>query len=164
MINSTFNFYNIVPWNLGTTYHMSPYVGTNQHPPAPFRPLSPWLLQGVFHWPSSAGRQWPLKGRWPRPSSWRMASNICRSSWYIWYGRRYKKAQPHRRTPFQQNLNHVWGSMEPGTPGTHKALFWSHASNGIQSPVDGTRYSSITIIVQEKHGKGWERFKRLLLK
>ena len=37
-------------------------------------------LHGVFHCPSCAGRQLPLKGRCPWESSWRIASNICRSS------------------------------------------------------------------------------------
>lgn len=59
----------------------------------PFQPTC--SLHGVFHCPSCAGRQLPLKGRCPWESSWRIASNICRSSFQPRWDRKSQKITKH---------------------------------------------------------------------
>lgn len=84
----------------------------------PFQPTC--SLHGVFHCPSCAGRQLPLKGRCPWESSWRIASNICRSSFQPRWDRKSPKKQnthikfdtclsPHKATQLWRNTSEIRG-------------------------------------------------------
>ena len=77
--------------------------------PPPFQPTC--SLHGVFHCPSCAGRQLPLKGRCPWESSWRIASNICRSSFQPRWDRKSPKKTKHtyqiRYMPFTTQGNTI---------------------------------------------------------
>ena len=81
----------------------------------PFQPTC--SLHGVFHCPSCAGRQLPLKGRCPWESSWRIASNICRSSFQPrWDRKSHKKhikidtcLSPHKATQLLRNTSKIRG-------------------------------------------------------
>ena len=81
----------------------------------PFQPTC--SLHGVFHCPSCAGRQLPLKGRCPWESSWRIASNICRSSFQPrWDRKSHKKhikfdtcLSQHKATQLWRNTSEIRG-------------------------------------------------------